>query len=34
MIKAIYPGPFDPLTLGHADILRRAAELFPLGVVA
>ncbi len=26
-IKAIYPGTFDPLTNGHADLLRRAARL-------
>jgi pantetheine-phosphate adenylyltransferase len=25
---AIYPGTFDPLTLGHEDIIRRAAALF------
>jgi pantetheine-phosphate adenylyltransferase len=25
---AIYPGTFDPLTLGHEDIIRRAAQLF------
>jgi pantetheine-phosphate adenylyltransferase len=24
----IYPGTFDPITLGHADIIRRAAKLF------
>jgi pantetheine-phosphate adenylyltransferase len=25
---AIYPGTFDPLTLGHADILERACKFF------
>lgn len=25
---AIYPGTFDPITLGHLDILQRAAKLF------
>jgi pantetheine-phosphate adenylyltransferase len=25
---AIYPGTFDPLTLGHEDIIRRAARMF------
>ncbi len=25
---AIYPGSFDPVTLGHEDIVRRGAELF------
>lgn len=26
--SAIYPGTFDPVTLGHADIVARAAKLF------
>lgn len=26
--KAIYPGTFDPMTLGHADLARRAARIF------
>ena len=25
---AVYPGTFDPITLGHADLVRRAARLF------
>lgn len=25
---AIYPGSFDPITLGHMDIIRRAAQCF------
>ena len=25
---AIYPGSFDPVTLGHLDIIERASELF------
>ncbi|NLE68229.1 MAG: pantetheine-phosphate adenylyltransferase [Lentisphaerae bacterium] len=25
---AIYPGTFDPLTLGHVDLVRRAARMF------
>lgn len=33
-MKAIYPGTFDPLTLGHEDIVRRAARLFPRVVLA
>lgn len=33
-MKALYPGTFDPLTLGHEDILRRAARLFPQVVLA
>jgi pantetheine-phosphate adenylyltransferase len=32
--KAIYPGTFDPLTCGHEDIVRRAANLFSEVVVA
>jgi len=37
MIKAIYPGTFDPLTRGHEDLVRRASTLFDgivLGVAA
>ena len=28
MRKAIFPGSFDPITLGHCDIIRRALPLF------
>lgn len=28
MKKAIYPGSFDPVTLGHLDIIKRAANVF------
>ena len=28
MKKAIYPGSFDPVTSGHLDIIRRAANIF------
>lgn len=28
MIKAVYPGSFDPMTRGHEDLVRRASELF------
>ncbi|AFZ83455.1 pantetheine-phosphate adenylyltransferase [Candidatus Kinetoplastibacterium blastocrithidii TCC012E] len=28
MITAIYPGTFDPLTLGHENIILRASKLF------
>jgi pantetheine-phosphate adenylyltransferase len=28
MIRAVYPGTFDPLTRGHEDLVRRAAKLF------
>jgi len=27
MIKAIYPGSFDPVTYGHLDIIRRASKV-------
>ena len=30
---AIYPGSFDPVTLGHIDIIRRAAALFDRVIV-
>jgi len=33
-VTAIYPGSFDPLTNGHADLVRRAAKLFERVVVA
>ena len=32
--RAIYPGSFDPITLGHVDVVRRAARLFDEVVVA
>ena len=28
MKTAIYPGRFDPITLGHLDVIRRAAVCF------
>lgn len=28
MKAAIYPGSFDPVTYGHLDVIRRAAEMF------
>jgi len=30
----VYPGTFDPITLGHEDIVRRAADLFDEVIVA
>ena len=27
MVRAIYPGSFDPVTYGHLDIIRRSAEV-------
>jgi pantetheine-phosphate adenylyltransferase len=32
--RAIYPGSFDPLTLGHVDIIHRACHLFDSLIVA
>ena len=34
MIQAVYPGTFDPMTLGHLDMVRRAARLFDFVTVA
>ena len=31
---AVYPGTFDPLTRGHEDLVRRAANLFDRVVIA
>ncbi|TVX97718.1 pantetheine-phosphate adenylyltransferase [Cohnella terricola] len=31
---AVYPGSFDPVTLGHLDIIRRAAKQFDRLIVA
>ena len=27
MLRAIYPGSFDPVTYGHLDVIRRSARL-------
>lgn len=32
--KAVYPGTFDPITLGHEDLARRAARLFDHVILA
>ncbi|MDO6760265.1 pantetheine-phosphate adenylyltransferase [Tamlana sp. 2_MG-2023] len=34
MKRALFPGSFDPLTLGHVDIITRAATLFDEIIVA
>ncbi len=31
---AIYPGSFDPITLGHLDIIERSSKLFETVIVA
>ena len=33
-IAAMYPGTFDPITLGHEDLVRRASRVFDRVVVA
>ena len=33
MTTAIYPGSFDPITLGHLNIIRRASKIFDRVVV-
>jgi pantetheine-phosphate adenylyltransferase len=33
-VAAMYPGTFDPITLGHEDLVRRAAVLFDRVIVA
>ena len=33
-VIAVYSGTFDPLTLGHEDVVRRAAALFDTVVIA
>ncbi len=32
--RAVYPGSFDPPTMGHLDIIQRAAQLFDEVIVA
>lgn len=33
-MRALYPGSFDPLTLGHLDLIERSARLFDSVMVA
>jgi pantetheine-phosphate adenylyltransferase len=33
-LTAVYPGTFDPMTLGHQDLMRRASRLFERLIVA
>ncbi len=33
-VIAVYPGTFDPITLGHEDVVRRATQLFDTVIVA
>ena len=34
MKKAIFPGSFDPITLGHVDIIKRGVTLFDEVIIA
>jgi len=34
MKRAVFPGSFDPITLGHVDIIRRASPLFDEIIIA
>ena len=34
MIKVLYPGSFDPITYGHLDILKNAAGIFDMVIIA
>ncbi len=34
MAEAVYPGSFDPVTMGHLDIIRRSARIFDRVYVA
>ena len=34
MKKAVFPGSFDPITLGHVDIINRALPLFDEIIIA
>lgn len=34
MQTAIFPGTFDPITIGHEDLIKRAAKIFPQVIVA
>lgn len=34
MKRAVFPGSFDPLTLGHTDIINRALKLFDEVIIA
>ncbi|MBR2534339.1 MAG: pantetheine-phosphate adenylyltransferase [Erysipelotrichaceae bacterium] len=33
-MKAIYPGTFDPITVGHLDVIKRAAGIYDHLVIA
>ena len=31
---AVFPGSFDPITLGHIDIIQKAEKIFDLIIIA
>ncbi|MBR5341293.1 MAG: pantetheine-phosphate adenylyltransferase [Erysipelotrichaceae bacterium] len=33
-MKAIYPGTFDPITVGHLDVIKRAAKVYDKLIIA
>ena len=34
MRRAVFPGSFDPITLGHVDVIKRALPLFDEIIIA
>jgi pantetheine-phosphate adenylyltransferase len=34
MQRAVYPGTFDPMTMGHIDLVKRASKLFDSVIIA
>lgn len=34
MKRAVYPGSFDPVTFGHLDVIKRAADIFDVLIVS
>ena len=34
MNRAVFPGSFDPITLGHVDIIKRATKIFDEIIIA
>ncbi len=34
MIKVMYPGSFDPITIGHVDLIERSSKMFDEVIVA
>ena len=31
---AVYPGPFDPITVGHIDVIKKSLKIFDRLIVA